>query len=882
MPRVSAKRVFYSPKRLFCWIVLTTSVCILLQFRPQGEQTGVETAIPRDQIDRIVDVFPAASSIAAETFRALSPQAASQKHSGASDSAANNSVPLPTYVLAESETLGCPTGSSYIVNSKDCKLAILVVGGRNCIGYRNGKFGVGGPIGCFYNTDSKCVHFNKDNSGDDSDLGLSRMNRYICKRQRTKLISSAACQNVHPNADDPNMLHVAYASDIAQIDGVKASVASIVSSTSSPESLTVHIMVQRGLAAAFKNSFGVPRECRGTVTVTGILILIHELDPKLVQDSVAKVSEKVRKQRGAIDTLENFARFYMHIILDAAVAIYLDADTIVQADLVELRDQLVKSGKTIGFVARTGGVKMSSHLPKEPKCKIKGSADMDRLDENWNVILKLTAYNVGVVAINLQMWRKSKAFERVKKLVERHNGCSGGLWVGGSQPPLLLAFHNRPEEDPEDFIVFDAKWNFGTLGWAKGLSSDKIQKQFVLHWNGPNKPWLTKGYYQFAWKKHRDAFDTAMQPYESVGGAVGNTTDGQKDNKTRKSITVTRTPSPKSIAAARACPWVEVVREAPARSCELGDSFGCAEDSRSMWVVPPCAGLFYVRGKVTACTPPEPPKVASVNKAITQTVCSPAALPAFPKLVDSCNLMILTTFFTTKKDWQRGKYAVGDFAKIQNLYASVIRTQTNLTIIYDNLPPELIRNYSNRFVSFHRVDLTNVGVKGKFGVNDLRYFHFEKLIQENPSWGRIWIVDAFDVRIGMNPCSGMNDKQLYIGHEQDKLAKNVWMKARFKKMASKYVEWFGGLKDKRKRVLNCGITGGSRTIMLQLVRRMIEVISDPEHKALIQNIDVNVNMAALNYIAYNEFKKIITGGFPVHSLYKRFQTTRTDVWFVHK
>lgn len=63
---------------------------------------------------------------------------------------------------------------------------------------------------------------------------------------------------------------------------------------------------------------------------------------------------------------------------------------------------------------------------------------------------------------------------------------------------------------------------------------------------------------------------------------------------------------------------------------------------------------------------------------------------------------------------------------------------------------------------------------------------------------------------------------------------------------------------------------------------MIGVMSDPNLACRKANQDINVNMAALNYIVYNSFQNKIITGAPVHSLYKRLEVKRRDVWFVHK
>eukprot|EP00972_Heterocapsa_arctica_P092342 13617400-Heterocapsa_arctica.AAC.1 len=62
------------------------------------------------------------------------------------------------------------------------------------------------------------------------------------------------------------MLHVVFASDASQVEGVQASVASILSTVATPEELTVHILVQKVWLRDFKPRFGIRDECQGVVT----------------------------------------------------------------------------------------------------------------------------------------------------------------------------------------------------------------------------------------------------------------------------------------------------------------------------------------------------------------------------------------------------------------------------------------------------------------------------------------------------------------------------------------------------------------------------------------------------------------------------------------
>ncbi|CAK9029795.1 unnamed protein product [Durusdinium trenchii] len=667
------------------------------------------------------------------------------------------------------------------------------------------------------------------------------------------------CHDTHPNADSPDMLHVVFASDANQAEGVQASVASVVSSTASPDELTIHIIVQAQSLNDFKMRFGIRPECQATVSVTGVLIKVHAVDGRLIEKSVAKVSSNLRKERGAIDTPENFARFYMHLILERAVVIYLDADTIVQADLAELRKQLLASGKTIGFVSRESEVKMDKFLKKPKGCSA-------QLGASWKKLIALQAFNVGVFAVNLQRWKEQHVAERVEELVTQHNRCGGQLWVGGSQPPLLLAFLNLKQGEEKDYIVFPAEWNYGDLGWRKGISASKLQSKKVLHWNGNRKPWKTEGLYKEMWLPHRQRFDSLLKPYSAsdTGGSTQrpDVKDKPPPKKKSKGPTSTTTLSPEEIAARKACPSVLLLDEwSEGSQCTIGKTYGCA--SEGMYVGAGCSGLFSVSGKATVC-------------GVGRSKCEPGALP---KVAD-CGLMVLTSYFTTKKDWQRGKYAKPSFSKIQKLYQTAITNGLAVSVLYDSLPQDFIDAYASHRFRFVQVNLTEFDKR--YGVNDVRYFFFHRLLNQNSDWKSVFIVDAFDVRSGMNPCSGIQPGKIFVGGEQDRLKKHPWMKARFQKMGGKYNQWYTSKVTDKMKILNCGITGGQRDVMLKFLSRMVQVLQDPALAIRQKNEDINLNMAALNYILYTEFDGKFQYGPPVHSVYKRFENRRKDVWWVHK
>jgi len=273
---------------------------------------------------------------------------------------------------------------------------------------------------------------------------------------------------------------------------------------------------------------------------------------------------------------------------------------------------------------------------------------------------------------------------------------------------------------------------------------------------------------------------------------------------------------------------------------------------------------------------------APMTKRPESDLCAPGAVPV-PQA--SCGLMVLTTFFSTKKDWQRNKYVKPSVGKMRILFHSALQSGINITVVYDDLPSEMMGQYTHPRLHFAKVDTSEFDQR--YGVNDVRYFYFDKLIRQNPDWRSVFIVDAFDVRSVLNPCGGseaqrFDEKKLYIGGEREKLKGHPWMAVRFKKMGGKYEAWYK--QTNPEFILNCGLTGGGRDIMLRLIHRMKEVLADKKLQVRQKSVtdEINLNMAALNWILYNEFPGKFVTGHPYHSNYKKFENKRRDVWFIHK
>jgi len=254
-----------------------------------------------------------------------------------------------------------------------------------------------------------------------------------------------------------------------------------------------------------------------------------------------------------------------------------------------------------------------------------------------------------------------------------------------------------------------------------------------------------------------------------------------------------------------------------------------------------------------------------------------------------CDLMVITTYFTTLVDWQRNVSAPPKLYLIEDFFKSAQEQGINVTVLYDDLPQEIL-DIQNAHFKFARVNLSDYDAKQ--GLNDKRFNMVRDLVDRNPSWQSIFLVDLFDVVFGKNPCPDLADGKLYVGRERDLLRHNTWMEKRFVSMGGKYEEWYRKGVRRGWYLMNAGVVGGRREMFTKFLQAMTEVLNDPEIAAKKLHQQENVNMAALNYVVrvsmnltqadFNDNQTGFVHDTPVHSEYKWYQDDRKDVWFIHK
>jgi len=656
---------------------------------------------------------------------------------------------------------------------------------------------------------------------------------------------------------DLPLLQVVFAAEADMVQALQAGIASVVTSSSQPTCVVVHVMVLREDEAAIREGLGFVGPGSALRLQSGSEVIIHPFSQTEVAPAVPIVPQSVQKTRGKLDSPLNYVRFYLHVLLhkyifpSSPVMIYLDTDIIVKADLRQLAVELQASGKTIGFVRRSSNNTFpASQMIGKPKPLAEEDKDWCvHRSSGWADLMHGHTYNAGVLAINLKRWEHQKLTDRVEKLVKEHNKCGGSLWLGGSQPPLLLAFLELPLEQREDFIEFPKTWNYGQLGYKDNILKERLKQAALLHWTGPRKPWREKGLYRDIWLPylHRWRQDLLPATLDDDSGA--------------------------------GCSLVMVAPNVPSRDCALeGRGWTCSKDLQSVDVRSDCGGLFELQAKPIFCLPSP---TLQKDQAVTTTQCKVGSSLASTSFCEE--IMLLSTFFVSIADWQKKRSRKVAFSKIQTFYFTAMTNGLRVTMFHDGLSEDFIQHWQSKEFQFMLVDMARLK-HNQLGVNDVRYFFFREAVEAHPEWTYVFILDAFDLRVAMSPCKQLLPDRLYIGKEETRVRRNIWLGQRFKDMGGVYETWWRDQPESGNYTLNCGITGGHRDIVLRLLRRMQEVLLDKSLAVRVKSSksEVNVNMAALNYIAYTDFPTAVVTGPPVHSRYWKAEKHRTDVWFIHK
>ena len=259
-------------------------------------------------------------------------------------------------------------------------------------------------------------------------------------------------------------VHLLYSSDDRSLQGVEASIRSVIRHSSGD--------------VVFHFVGDAPLPSMPYVNYYNISEVVERYHVRDFINTHKRHNGDKREGMNLNENLPNYVRFVMDDLLpDVEKAMWIDSDTIVKCDVVELvRNVLNGDGEEViaavpVFSPPTGLYKNDKHGNPFP---------------DWGIE---TSFNAGVYAVHLDRWRQQKISDQIRDLALRNRKYR--YYEMGSQPPLVLTVGENFEQLP---LSWNAKMK--TIDEREDMT---LKDACVLHWSGPSKPWDGNGNHLEEW-----------------------------------------------------------------------------------------------------------------------------------------------------------------------------------------------------------------------------------------------------------------------------------------------------------------------------------------------------------------------------------------------
>lgn len=248
-------------------------------------------------------------------------------------------------------------------------------------------------------------------------------------------------------------------------------------------------------------------------------------------------------------------------------------------------------------------------------------------------------------------------------------------------------------------------------------------------------------------------------------------------------------------------------------------------------------------------------------------------------LTNTANV-IAATILTGVYDVNRSQMiAKDDFSLVSEWYQSILALGLNGIIFHNCFSDASVQKYQNSNITFIRV-----AYNSNISPNAYRYIIYNQFLQqEGAGIQNIFFTDIADVVALKNPFIQpeftQHPKTLFCGDE-DSTLDNEWMN-NHSTFLRQHVADYGQYEAdyKNEILLNCGIFGGNAQRMASLVSKLANLhLTYTIHNKTPFTLD----MGAFNFIVRTQFGANLLHGMPVNTIFKKYETQRTDCWFRHK
>lgn len=220
-----------------------------------------------------------------------------------------------------------------------------------------------------------------------------------------------------------------------------------------------------------------------------------------------------------------------------------------------------------------------------------------------------------------------------------------------------------------------------------------------------------------------------------------------------------------------------------------------------------------------------------------------------------------------------------DYSLVKDWAESLENLQLNGIIFHNGFADATCAKYESENITFAKVSHV-----AHFNPNVYRYFVYRDFLRIHAhEIESVFVTDISDVVAIHNPFAQTlfrgNPNTIFCGDEP-KCLDNEWMKAHASHLRNGIAD-YGAYEEKfgNKTLLNCGVIGGEIGIMQDFIEKLCDIHQAYNHD---NQTAYTGDMGAFNYLIRTQFNDQLLHGAPVNTVFKEYQTNRTDCWFRHK